>query len=168
MYCPNCANKVSLDQRFCRSCGLALDKIAQSLGEQLPTTVSDNLLAKKAKLEKVGVALLSVFGLGILGLILYGIVYRMMIMEGRILGGFGLLGLVIMVACGLIAVLLFGKAEELKNAATQHRLPQPAELPEPATTARLLSEKQLEPLPSVTERTTELLFAEEGDRARES
>jgi len=163
MYCPNCANKVSLDQRFCRTCGLALDKIAQSLGEQLPTTVSENLLQKKDKLERLGVAALSVFGLGVLGLLLYGIVYQMMIMRGQILGGLGLLGLVILVACGFLSVLLFGKAEELKNAATRHRLPQPAELPEPATTAKLLSDKQLDPLPSVTERTTELLFVEKKD-----
>ncbi|HWN09692.1 MAG TPA: zinc ribbon domain-containing protein [Pyrinomonadaceae bacterium] len=165
MYCPNCANKVSLDQRFCRSCGLALDKIAQSLGEQLPTTVSENLLAKKDKLERLGVAALSVFGLGVLGLILYGIVYQMMIMRGRILGGLALLGLVILGVCGLLSVVLFEKAEELKKTATQHRLPQPAELPEPATTAKLLPESHLEPLPSVTERTTDLLFAEKKDGA---
>lgn len=168
MYCPNCANNVSLDQRFCRSCGLALDKIAESLGEQLPTTVSENLLAKKDKLEKLGVMLLSAFGLGVVALLLYGIVYRIMIMQGRILWGLAALGCVILGACALLSVILFQKAEELKKAATQHRLPQPAELPEPATTGKLLPEKQLEPLPSVTERTTELLFAEKKDGARES
>jgi len=168
MYCPNCANKVSFDQRFCRSCGLALEKIAQSLGEQLPTTLSENLLAKKDKLEKIGMMALSVFGLGVVGLLLYWIGYKLMITQGRILGGLALLGFAILVASGLLSVVLFAKAEELKKAATQPRLPQPAELPEPATTAKLLPQNRLEPLPSVTERTTELLLAEKKDDASKS
>ena len=30
MYCPNCGKTNSPEQRFCRSCGLGLEKIVQS------------------------------------------------------------------------------------------------------------------------------------------
>ena len=87
MYCPNCGNKNSEKQRFCRSCGLGLEKVAQSLTEQLPTALDESLLERKERLERWGVAALSVFGLGILGLVLYNVFYKLMISQGRILAG---------------------------------------------------------------------------------
>lgn len=68
MYCPNCGTKTSTDQNFCRSCGLGLEKIALSLNEQLPTKVDLTLQQRKERLEKMGVAAISVFGLGALSL----------------------------------------------------------------------------------------------------
>jgi uncharacterized membrane protein YvbJ len=53
MYCPDCGAKTSVDLKFCRSCGLGLEKIAQSLVEQLPA-MSDDLQARKNNLERVG------------------------------------------------------------------------------------------------------------------
>ena len=70
MYCPNCGNKNADDQNFCRSCGLGLEKIALSLNEQLPTVAVQSLQERKEKLERLGVALLSVFGLGVFGFLL--------------------------------------------------------------------------------------------------
>ncbi len=64
MYCPNCGTKTSADQNFCRACGLGLEKIALSLNEQLPTKVDLSLQQRKDRFEKLGVAALSVFGLG--------------------------------------------------------------------------------------------------------
>ena len=66
MYCPNCGNQNSADQKFCRSCGLGLQKVVQTLSEQLPTKLDVSLQQKKERFEKLGVAALSVFGLGIL------------------------------------------------------------------------------------------------------
>ena len=63
MFCPNCGAKTSVEQKFCRACGLGLEKIALSLTEQLPTRADDNLpSAEKARLERWGLAALSVFG----------------------------------------------------------------------------------------------------------
>ena len=56
MYCPNCGNKNAEGQKFCRSCGLGLEKIAQSVSEQLPTVTVKNLQERTEKLERLGVA----------------------------------------------------------------------------------------------------------------
>lgn len=153
MFCPNCATKVSPDQKFCRACGLALDKIVQSLHEQLPTKLDQSLQAQKDKLERLGVAALSIFGLGVLGLLLYGVGYKLMLTQGNVVAGLAILGLIVLIGSGLFSVILFAKANELKES----KLRRADELAESSPTANLLNEAHVEPLPTVTERTTELL-----------
>jgi hypothetical protein len=106
-----------------------------------------------------------VFGAGVLALLLFFIGYKMMYMQGKILGGLALLGLMIMGACGLISVILFAKAQEAGEAARRRIQPQnAAALATP--TKELLTEGHLEPVPSVTDRTTDLLYAEKKDAHR--
>lgn len=157
MFCPNCSTKISADQKFCRACGLAVDKIVQSVREQLPTKPDASLEAQKNKLERLGVAALSVFGLGFLGLFIYGVGYKLMLTQGKVLAGLAMLALLVLLGCGLLSVILFARANELKEA--NSRLRGPDELGQSSPTANLLNEAQVEPLPTVTERTTELLFA---------
>ena len=160
MFCPNCGAKTSIEQKFCRGCGLALEKIAHSLTEQIPNSPNESLLSQKERLERWGLAALSVFGVGLLGVILYGIVYKTMIVEGRILGGLTLLGFMIMIGCGVLATILFAKANEAKEAAGKRRI-EAKDVEVIATpTKELLTEGHFEPVPSVTDRTTELLYAE--------
>ena len=161
MYCPNCGKQTSTEQKFCRTCGLGLDKIAQSLGEQLPARVDETLLARKERMEKLGVAALSVFGLGLLSVLLY-IIGEQLLARGNVLQALVILGLTIMFACGLVSVFLFAQAKELGEAATKRQLPATAEKSTP--TRELLPEGRMEPVPTVTERTTELLFAEKRDQ----
>ncbi len=56
-------------------------------------------------------------------------------------------------------MILFAKAAEVKEAAVKRRL-EPAELKPSQGTSELLPEARPEPVFSVAERTTELLFAE--------
>ncbi len=165
MYCPNCGNKNSADQRFCRSCGLGLEKIAQSLTEQLPTRLDKSLQERKEKLERLGVAALSVFGVGILSFILY-MVFNKLMTQGSILAVLGMLALVIVLGCGLLSVILFAKAGELKESSAKRQIKGPSEL-EPSETKELLPDTHPEPILSVTERTTELLFAEKKNKTEE-
>jgi hypothetical protein len=36
MHCPNCGTEASAGQKFCRACGLSLERFAQLLAELLP------------------------------------------------------------------------------------------------------------------------------------
>ena len=157
MYCPNCGNQTSTDQKFCRACGLGMEKIAQSLGEQLPARLDQSLTARKERLEKVGVGALSVFALGVLGLLLYAIGQKLLATQGSLLAILAIIGLAIMLGCGLLSVILFARAKELGEQASK-RQQHPDELT--GSTKELLPEGHFEPVPTVTERTTELLLAE--------
>lgn len=167
MYCPNCGAKTSTEQKFCRSCGLGLEKIALSLTEQLPARLDENMLSQKERLERLGVAALSVFGVGVLAVLVYGIVYKTMIEQGKILGGLALLGFLVMMGCGILSVILFAKAKDAEGAAGKRKLQGANVETNPASVAttptkELLTEGHFEPVPSVTDRTTELLSVEKS------
>lgn len=155
MFCPNCGNKNSVDQRFCRSCGLGLEKVSQSLTEQLPNASALSLQQQKAKFERLGVAALSVFGLGVLSFILYGVFYKLMVSQGKVLAGLGVIAALIVIGCGLASVVLFAKANEVKEVPAARI--DPAELSPERSTQELLPEGKPAPLFSVTDRTTNLL-----------
>jgi hypothetical protein len=163
MFCPNCSTKISPDQKFCRACGLALDKIVQSLREQLPIKPDETVQAQKNKLERLGMIALTMFGLGVFGLLIYGVGYKLMLTQGMLLAGLGIIGLIVLMGSGLLSVILFAKANELKES-SKAQVQTSDELHESVPTANLLHEGQFEPLPTVTERTTELLFAERNTK----
>ena len=155
MYCPNCGNKNSEGQNFCRSCGLGLEKIAQSLTEQLPTVAVKSLEERTERLERLGVASVGVFGLSIIGFFLYNIFYKLMLTQGPLVAGLAVLAAIIFIGSGLASVILFAKAKELKEAASKRQL-EPAS--ESTLTSELLESHQ-QPVFSIADRTTNLLSA---------
>jgi hypothetical protein len=163
MYCPNCGNKNSEGQNFCRSCGLGLEKIAQSLSEQLPSVAVKSLQERTERLERLGVASLSVFGLSLLGFLLYNVFYKLTLTQGRFVAGLAVLAMAIFIGSGLVSVFLFAKAKELKEAAGKRQL-DPAS--EPVATGKLL-EPHHEPTFSIADRTTNLLPVDAKKNASE-
>ena len=159
MFCPNCGTRTATDQNYCRACGLGLEKIALSLAEQLPARTDQSLQARKERLEKLGMAMLSVFGIGMLIFLLYSIGPKL-ISKGDVFGILALLGVLVMFVCGIGSAVLFAKAKEVGDEASK-RLPQKVEV---ENTRELLPESHFEPVPTVTERTTELLTVENSKR----
>jgi hypothetical protein len=162
MFCPNCGNKTSADQRFCRSCGLALEKIVQSLSEQFPAKIDESLLAQKRKFERLGGFALGSFGVllaGFLAYLLYIIFYEMILSRGEILQGIAMLAVITLITTGLLAVYFSARAGEIA-ASNKGQAQQTGELEKAETTARLLPDTHIESIVSVTEGTTDILIAD--------
>ena len=156
MYCPNCGNKRSASQRFCRVCGFGLEKVAESLAEQLPAQADRTLLERKKRLERLGVAALSIFGLSIIGFFSYSVFSKLMLTQGSLVAGLIVLAGLLVIGCALASVILFAKANELKEASTKRLAEQPLEPGHADTTSKLLDIHR-EPVFSVADRTTDLL-----------
>lgn len=162
MYCPNCGTKTTLDQNFCRACGLSLEQTALSLSEQRPAKVDRSVQEQKERLEKIGVALLTLFGVCVLTLLLF-LLGRSLLSKG-LPGILAMLGALILIVSGLGSVILFARAKDLDEKSSKRRPQNLATSSEP--TKELLSEGHFEPVPTVTERTTELLTVNKRDTNR--
>jgi hypothetical protein len=162
MYCPNCGTKTTIDQNFCRDCGFSLEKTALSLSEQLPAKVDRSVQEQKERLEKFGVALLCLFGAGVLILLL--ILLGQKLIDKGLPGILAMLAALILIVCGLGSVILFARAKDLEEKSSKRR--QSSLTSGSETTKELLSEGHFEPVPTVTERTTELLAVDKRDTNR--
>lgn len=160
MFCPNCGTRNSSEQKFCRSCGLNLEKSIESLLEQLPTAHQANLLKQAKMLEKYGnfafggFAIVVVFGVLVLVLTIFN---KWVLSGDNVIFGL-LLGLFIIFAfLTLIYVFL---NESLKGKKANAAPVFTTEL-EGQARAKLLDDQPFEAVPaSVTERTTDLLYTE--------
>ena len=168
MHCPSCGAKASAGQQFCRACGFDLEKVSKLLGEQLPAGAPDQsssesvarLLRRQRRIERwLSVALVCTFIPLVLSII-SAIIYKIIILKGNILEGIFLLSFVV---GAVIALSLVFYRESLQETLAKRRV-SPASLPETESAARLLPETDFEPVPSVAERTTELLLAEKERR----
>jgi hypothetical protein len=164
MFCPNCGKSTSVEQKFCRSCGLNLEKTAQSIAEQLPANNLDkNLLNKQRKVEHwIKIVASSAISLVTIS-ILWAIIYKLIIVKGEVLQGLVFLGFIL----GLItfALLVIYRESLLEKSAT-HLSSQTSSLPEADNNDKFLPESYAAPLPGVTERTTELLEIEKKNEAK--
>lgn len=160
MFCPNCGANNSTEQSFCRSCGLNLEDIAESLLEQIPSAESAKFLRKQRNLEKFGNIAFGGFGvvfLAAVGALIYWIFTKMILTGNGVFAGILLIAFIVFAVLTLAYVVL---NEDLKEKKQKKNPTLENELSEPKDTAKLLEEKPFEPIPSVTEVTTNLLFVE--------
>ncbi len=160
MFCPNCGANNSTEQKFCRSCGLNLEQTALSLLEQIPSAESAGLLKRQKNLEKFGSIAFGGFGVVLLiavSAIIYLIFTKVILSGNSVFGGILLIAFLVFAALTLVYV---GFNEDLKERMqkTNPTLLNNNELDEKRDTAKLLEEKPFEPIPSVTENSTELLY----------
>ena len=61
------------------------------------------------------VSIIGYFGMiaGLLGLLIYGVVYKVIFVQGRIFEALALLALIAVAACGVVAGILFSEAKEI-------------------------------------------------------
>jgi len=164
MFCPNCGSNNSTEQKFCRSCGLNLEKSAESLVEQMPNAQNPNLLKQTQQIEKFGNFALGGFGVVLLtavGAIIYFIFSKMILSGANVLAGILIIAFFIFAVLSVIFVILNESTKE-KKAKINPVLAD--ELTGGKDTGKLLEEKPFEPVSSVTENSTELLFAENKTR----
>jgi zinc ribbon protein len=161
MHCPNCGTKASANQKFCRSCGFGLERVEELIAEQ-KTSITDqtaeatgrlsNKLLRKLK-KWAGVALFAMGGIFV-SMLLWKIIFKVMIEEGKIWEG----SVVLMIIGSAVLALLLAylNSEHIKKS-TATRSNQPKHPPQSVETAKMLPEPNTEMAASVTEQTTSKL-----------
>lgn len=164
MHCPNCGTRVSSEQKFCRACGLKMEKIALAVAEQLlaqpdaaarEDSIAD-IQARKRRVEGwLGTATL-VFIAALVVSIMAVAVFGLIIGRGEVLKGIVLL-LTMLVGASTLSLVIYREALKQKLTDVSSRR---GSLPPSAETGKLPSGEPFEPASSVTERTTDLLTVE--------
>ncbi len=165
MFCPNCAKENSVEQKFCRACGLNLEKSAESLLLQLPDAQNADLVKREMFLERFGNFVFGGFLTIVLiaiGAIIYTIFVKFVLSGTSVIFGIFMILFVIFAALALAFVGYTEKIKEEKKSVNPNW--QKEQLSEKHDTAKLLEDKPFEPVPSVVENTTELLHVENKTR----
>ena len=158
MHCPSCGVSASLDQKFCRGCGLSLDKVPSLLAEQLRGAQSGPMDVPPKRplwfeMENWG-RLVVVIGLtAFIPLALSTGIY-FSLRSGNTLGA---LGLLIVGAFLVFGALPLAWGEYLRKSSAARQSTESATLKPAGSPTRALGEIRTEPVSSVTEKTTDLL-----------
>jgi hypothetical protein len=166
MFCPNCGAENRIEQNYCRSCGLKLDAISQLVGEQFPTKEYAALQKRKELFEKLGLASLSLFGfLGFTLLLVKSAFYKIIFFGADVIFG---AAIVAMLSFGMLSVFFFNYPKLfMKFAKINPRLPASDDTEMTGgPTRELIEERPFEPIPTVTEASTELLAMKNEKRNR--
>ncbi len=156
MFCPNCGKETN-EQKFCRDCGLKVEKIFKVLVEEIQEREKTSIEKRNDLFRKLGFVSLSLlFGL-IFSCIFYLAVYYKFLIFGK--EAMGAIGLIAMVFLGLLSLVFFNLPNFLSRKGVSEEFSNGKEF-EKRITEKLLPEGNFELIPSVTETSTELLFAE--------
>jgi hypothetical protein len=166
MFCPNCASKIEIEQKFCRSCGLKLEAVVQVVSEQIPTKEHAKLQKRKELFEKLGIFSLSAFALIGFGFFISLVGYYKIILFGADVIFWS--AFAAFAAFGLLTVFFFNYPKLFLNLETVNpRLSKPEEIEVSNSTHKLLPDVFIEPIPSVTEDSTELFPVENKTKKME-
>ena len=165
MHCPNCGNESSLKQNFCRKCGFDLVAVSELIRGKQPTEPTE-VARKLDRAEHEAMVVRHMFRWIGWGIMVLGIGVLMLVVNksfdlGKLFGlasSLFLLGGVGMALYGIISAIGKGVSPSLKVTDAEQR-----ELDAP-TTQQLEGGAIPVPIPSVTERTTELIGKKSNSR----
>ena len=160
MHCPNCGKPATSDQQFCRACGMSLETVGQLVAQHSAVPTETQKTLTKAELEQALVRKMFTslkWGVIILGLGVVMLVVNKNFDIGRwfsLLSSFFILSGICVAGSGLFDAMMKGASLSGAKPATQ--VPGGTE-PHAVSTAPIPQE-----LPSVTERTTQLIGVEDS------
>jgi hypothetical protein len=160
MHCPNCGNQSELDQKFCRKCGFNLEPVRSLI---LNNSDADELKLEKSKREKLALRRMVNWMMRGMLLLLVGVVVIVTSKQFqldplvKLIGTFLTLGGVSVAMYGLLDTIRGGKALPKSGTFDVGSRKIIAEEKVKADSTRDLEERLPVPLPSVTERTTQLI-----------
>src|SRR5436190_6089964 len=159
MFCPNCGQKNSESQKFCRACGMNLQQTAIALAEQFPGKSGSEIEQKEQRLERFGRVVFGGFGT-VIGVAIIGLLYA--IVKNSILAGDQpLVGLILalFVVFAALALTWVVMNEDLKEKRKKRYggVETADQLAAKLVTNQLLNEAEATAVDSVIEDTTDLL-----------
>lgn len=160
MHCPNCGNQSELDQKFCRKCGFNLEPVSKLI---VNSPAADELKLEKAERDRIALRRMVSWMMWGMLILLIGVVVIVINKQFtldplvKLIGTFLTLGGVSVAMYGLLDTMRGGKArpKSLASDVGSDRLNAAESVK--ADTTRELEGRLPVPLPSVTERTTQLI-----------
>jgi len=160
MHCPNCGVEASAKQKFCRACGLNLERFAQLLAELLPDGEDENVARARQRLRQLEKALeIAGWTAGSALGTLFAFLGVFMMTQVSVPGGI----VILVVGVVVIALMLVLGYQSSLNKQASGSFPSQPTLPSAETTNKLLSEDQSRIAMSVTEQTTARLDEKVGE-----
>jgi hypothetical protein len=153
MFCPNCGAKNSIEQNYCRGCGLKLGAIVHAVSEQFPSDEYAEMQRRKERFERIGVVCLSISGMIGFSLLLFKAAqYKLEVLGPNVLFGSAIGALILFLLLSLFFFNYTGGRGSKRKAP-----PSDENSGSPAVTAKLIEDRPFESASSVTENTTEML-----------
>ena len=156
MFCPNCGAENPVEQNFCRSCGLNLNAVTLAISEQFPSEEFARLQRRRKLFERLGTFSLSVSGIIAAGFVIFlAAWYKMILFGPEVLFWSGFAALIAFLLLSIFfftypkLFMKFERPDPHKRNTTEPELTVP--------TAKLIVDRPIEPIPSVTEDSTDLL-----------
>ena len=166
MHCPSCGAETTLEQRFCRNCGMDLETVSKLVAaHSSPETLKlEKALSKKANQQRMYQSMKWGLSLFILGMAALFITKTLEFDKSFNLIGGSLLFLAMGLMCyGVLAPMRDGGSRSRKLPGSGRT----SELSETETTKELPAARAPVPVASVTERTTQLIASEKVSTPRE-
>jgi uncharacterized membrane protein YvbJ len=157
MFCPNCGNETN-EQNFCRQCGLRVEKILKLLVKEIEEKEKTDNHKRDDWLRKLGFILLSLcFGICFSLIFFLAAYYKFVIFGQTVMIAISLATAILF---AFLSLIFFNLPKFLKTKQTNEKFTKADEIEEARITDKLLAEGIFNPIPSVTENSTELLFVE--------